>query len=164
MTTDELMELATTYGHNLDSRHYQECYHELRLAIEQALAEAREAGQKDGIIKGAMYVLDHKPVPDAQPVAWLLRPIVQRHPSRPLVRGVYTEPRTAHDYEIAALDGDEYVPLYLHPAPDAQPVAPEHLHEWFTMPHFLQGQVRCMTCGVFAQQIEPSPEQPADLR
>lgn len=48
----------------------------------------------------------------AKPAAWLLAPIVQRNPARPMIRGCYTEPRTALDCEFAALDGDAYTELY----------------------------------------------------
>lgn len=52
----------------------------------------------------------------AEPVAWMLRPIVQRHPSRQLIRDIYSKQPTPEEYEFAKLDGDEYVPLYLAPS------------------------------------------------
>jgi hypothetical protein len=50
------------------------------------------------------------PQEPAEPVAWLLRPIKPRH--KPFVRGIYSTKPTAEQYEMAALDGDEYIPLY----------------------------------------------------
>jgi NTP pyrophosphatase (non-canonical NTP hydrolase) len=46
------------------------------------------------------------------PVAWLLRPIIQRYPDLPIIRGVYYGARTEDDFEFAALDGDEYSGLH----------------------------------------------------
>ena len=50
-----------------------------------------------------------------EPVAWLLRPKMQRYPDRPMMRGIYMGARTAEELEVAAIDGDEYAPLYAHP-------------------------------------------------
>jgi hypothetical protein len=65
---------------------------------------------------------------DAKPVAWLLRPKIQRHPERPLVRGIYTSEPTNEQRNIADLDGDEYIILYAAPAAPANEQVPWRDH------------------------------------
>lgn len=124
----------------------------LRAAFESALQAAYERGRvaeralhvmaetTQSMERGREYNGTPKSDPDyehseaalrekaAEPVAWLLRPIVQRNTDRPLIRGIYAGPRTKEDYEFAALDGDEYVPLYASP-PKRESLSEEQVME-----------------------------------
>lgn len=69
------------------------------------------------------------------PVAWLLRPKVQRYPQKPMIRGVMTTRPTPENLEFAELDGDEYVPLYAA-VPKREPLTEEQIDELIRAEHF----------------------------
>jgi Protein of unknown function (DUF551) len=73
------------------------------------------------------------PTEQAQPVAYIMRPKVQRNPARPFIRGVYEGAPDAERYEMAALDGDEIIPLYATP-PTAQPAEQATQSAWPWIP------------------------------
>ena len=76
--------------------HHETLWHIVRLEVERAIA-ARDA-------QWAAMI--------GEPVAWLLRPKVQRHPGKTIIRGAYTVEPSAEQMEIAEADNDEYLPLY----------------------------------------------------
>jgi hypothetical protein len=96
-TVARLMGLADAYAGKLAYSLVYGAEDKAREALRAALVEALDLGE---------------------PAAWLLRPKVQRNPQRPIIRGCYVGARTKQDFDLAELDGDEYIPLY---APKAKP-------------------------------------------